>query len=401
MDSALRIHLDHAANEILEGVKNDARANAARQPEIYTAARTETRLTAVNNWFKLDVSRKWATNSPGFKLLVKAIIDPDTSLTTHTLPGVSRPILPPTTLGVLLRKRGAQRLTPFGNPATSAVSAPMFSGSSFNSIASTLVTIVANQFDMVNPKNEDLDRWFGEICSAVCIQLNINFIPWSPDTQNANSPRKPAVWNQFIIIGQAPPPAGVSESPLATLPPPTSAGASSAAVTMPSAAIFGQPWSPGSLSLLFLPTHLTISRVPDDIDVGYQDLSAKATTPNSIITLGYNWARASYNRRNKVHQLAFITAWLLSRLAPGYQLQKPPPEAPAGTMPLFTSDRLNRRLPVSDGPTAFGLWFIYLMNMLCEESPVRIRMIRKKTKNVGADWVDPMSMCSMFFCGLF
>src|ERR1700733_459742 len=393
MDSALRVHLEHAANEILTGVKKDARENSARQPEVYTAARTEARVVAVNNGFKLDRTKRWATNSPGFKLLVKAIVDSDTVKPSLTLPGVGRPILPPTTLGVLLRKRGAPRLTPLGNPSTSSVSAPMFAGSSFNSIASTLVTIVDEQLDMVKPSDSDRDRWFGEICTAVCLQLNIHFIPWSPDTQGSNTPRKPAVWNQYIIIGQALSPSTASQSSIASQPPPSSVGVSQ---TVPAAILFGQPWSPGSMSLLFLPTHLSISRVPDDIDVGFEELSSIARLPGGIMVQGYDWVRASYSRKEKVHHLAVITAWFLSRLAPGYQLQKPPADAEPGTMPLFTFDCISRRHPTSDGPAAFGLWLMYLMNMLCEDSPVRQRMIQKKKKNVGEDWVDPMSVWSSF-----
>ena len=86
------------------------------------------------------------------------------------LPGVKHPTLPPTTLGVSLRKHGTPRLNPLGHPASAAVSTPMFAGSLFSSIASTLVTIVANQLDVVNPTDQDLDHWFGEICSYVCIQ---------------------------------------------------------------------------------------------------------------------------------------------------------------------------------------------------------------------------------------
>ena len=338
LDAAFRVHLGHAATAIMEGVKKHARDNAARQPEVYTSARTDARLKAADDWFKLDTHQRWATNSPGFRLLVKAVVDPDPNQQTSTLPGVKRPTLPPTTLGVLLRKRGTPRLTPLGHPASAAVSAPMFAGSSFSSIASTLVTIVANQLDVVNPTDQDLDRWFGEICSYVCIQLNINFIPWSPDTQSANTPRKPAVWDQYIIVGKMAPPSTCSvESSLATQPPPAVASSSSSLAT-PSAAIFGQPWSPGSMSLLFLPTHLLISRVPDDIDAGFENLSALARRPGSIIAEGYTWAKNSYMRTNKVHHLALITAWFLSRLAPGYQLEKPPADAPVGTMPLFTSD---------------------------------------------------------------
>jgi hypothetical protein len=376
----------------MEGVRKHARANALAQPEIYTTSRTNARLAAANNWFKLDVTKRWTTASPGFNLLVKAIVDPDAIGPSHTLPGVSRPILPPTTLGILIRKRGAPRLTPLGNAASAAASAPMFAGSSFSSIASTLVTIVAQQLDIVNPSEQDLDRWFGETCSAVCSQLRINFIPWSPDAQNANAPRRSAVWNQYIIIGQAPPPAATSQSALASLPPSTPAGSSSNPALSLSTATFGQPWSPGSLSLLLLPSHLLIMRVPDDIATGFDALSTNATLPDSIITRAYDWARASYTHKNKIHHLSLITAWFMARLAPGYQLQKPAPDAPTGTMPVFTSDRVNRRYPVSDGPTAFGLWLIYLMNMLCDDSPVRMRMIHKKSKNVGPDWVDPMSM---------
>jgi hypothetical protein len=270
----------------------------------------------------------------------------------------------------------------------------MFAGSSFNSIASTLVTIVANELDIVSPSDTDLDRWFGETCAAVCSQLSINFLPWSPDAQNANAPRKPAVWNQYIIIGQAPPPSTTAQSSLASLPPSASAGPSNSS-QVASPIPFGQPWSPGSMSILFLASYLSVPRVPDDIDIGFLNLSSAAQLPTSVIAQGYSWVQGAYNRKNKIHHLCLIVAWFLSRLAPGYQLQKPPADAPAGTLPPFTSDRVKRRFPVSDGPAACGLWLIYLMNMLCEDSPVRQRMIRKKTRNVGADWVDAMSGSSL------
>jgi hypothetical protein len=151
---------------------------------------------------------------------------------------------------------------------------------------------------------------------------------------------------------------------------------------------FIDSWLPSTLSILELPSHLNVTLRPDELEL----ISREVKTMKEVVQQNHNWAYSAYSATNHIHKLAFIVAWVMTRIAPTYMVATR--TAPRNQPPPWIDTRNASRRPLQSGPICFGFWLMYLVTMLDSHSPLRQGLqpvIGGRRIVLGADWVDSMS----------
>jgi hypothetical protein len=375
-------------SEIERGVEEEVKAACAGTT--LKAAQHE-RAIHLQKWLELPgLHSKWSLVGARYSSLVTAISGGSSGGHRGSLPGFKRTAVPPFLIGQMLFLKGSRRLTPTGRTPTIAASPPFFHHGTFNSLLPFFVELVTNQMQMENPSEDLRKQWMGEIAGYVLKRMRIDFLPWSTGEPAATD--QWARWNSFIMLTGA----AVPSTPIVhfidddseeevdvgeglSAPGPSSGPTTGATLT--------SAWSPSTLPLLQLPMHIGVHHIPAEV----ARLHNEATCGTPIVSSCYMWVRESYNKNNKVHHLALIMSWVFTKMAPSYMLVRNSGAHP----PAWTSTTNSVRRPYGPGMYSFGWWFIFILSVLDEGSPLRVRMSEvghgKRRTPFGADWVDFMS----------
>lgn len=302
----------------------------------------------------------------------------------------------------MLYLKGSRPLTPTGRTPTLPASPPFFHQGAFNQLLPFFVKLVTSQMEIAVPTEDLKKQWMGEIAALVLKRMRIDFLPWSPGERP--TPDGWARWNSFVMLSGAGPSHPVrhhviiiddlSEEEIDVGGGLPAAGGLSSAAGSSSVTTLGatqtNAWSPSTLPLLQLRSHLGVHHIPTEI----ARLQADATSSPPIVRACYLFLVEHYDKNNKVHHLALIMSWVFCKMAPCYMLQARKGSGHV-TAPAWSSEPNSVRRPYGPGVEGFGWWFIFILSVLDENSPLRVRMLAagqgKRRSPFGADWVDNMS----------
>ena len=403
----IQLLLRDAENAISDGIHDEVRASIT---QFGPTSQTNDRIANLNTWIQADgFHKKFSHFSPQFPQLVHAITNTLPAPGHRSpLPGINRTPISPHVIGRSLFAKANRSPTPSGRPRIMS-GAPLFKGGSFNRILQSLIQMVCNQISYANPSDEEKKAFVGDTAVTVFNHFRITVLPWSDAQSGSDSAN--AVFNSWITIASSSQPSSSSSHKKTHLtiisddemdldmnmddntslrPGPSSQSAIRQRNQPPP---FVDSWIPSSLSLLELPTLLSVTLRPDELE----HISSEVLVMKDVIQENYHWAYSAYSAHNPIHKLAFIIASVLSRMAPTYMVVTK--SAQRNQPPPWTDTRSSTRRPLLSGSICFGWWLTYLIIMLDSTSPLRRNVHTTPGSRrviLGADWADTMSKQLLF-----
>lgn len=152
------------------------------------------------------------------------------------------------------------------------------------------------------------------------------------------------------------------------------------------------PWTLGTLKISELYQILNKSSIPSDFN-----LRNASITPSSdpLIRLTYEWVRDNIDPQNSMHQLAFIIAAIISKLAPNLFFN--PPNAALCLDQISTTAVIRQSPWISTTSTRKGgkdpkpfltMVPVHIIAIMESKSPLRLNMVQSNMNGFGSKWTS-------------